>query len=95
MEEGALNGTARPGSGAPHEGAEWGKGWGRLFPDEEIGDWANRKALELRGGRGRGLPAGRRPVGAGLSGVGRGWGYGARGPGPVCRPTELDPRDTG
>ena len=45
MEEGALNGTARPGSGAPHEGAEWGKGWGWLFPAEEIRDWANRKVV--------------------------------------------------
>lgn len=31
-------------------------------------------------------------MGAGLSGVGRGWGYRSPGPGPVCKPTELDPQ---
>lgn len=80
-----MNGTARPGSGAPHEGAEWGKGRGGvgwLFPAEEIGDWA--KALELRGEEGGGdyLQVGG-PRGRGSQeGRGDGGGYKSPGPGP-------------
>lgn len=55
MAEGAVNGAARPGSGAPHVGAQWGKEqkWG-MFPAEGIRDCANWKGLELRGQEGGG-----------------------------------------
>ena len=75
------------------EGVE---GW--LFPAKEIGDWANWKGLELPGEeKGRGLPAGRRPTGAGLSGGERGWGWVQEpGAGTGCAdPLSWTSRDTG
>ena len=55
MAEGAVNGAARPGSPAPHVGAEWGREQeGGPFPAEGIRDYANWKGLELRGQEGGG-----------------------------------------
>lgn len=67
------------------------EGW--LFPAEEIGDWTNWKGLELPGEEKEGdyLQVGG-PWGRGSQEAGGDGGYRSPGPGPVCRPTELDPQ---
>lgn len=81
MEEGALNGTAGLGEGLP-TGSRVGEGVGVAVPRPKVGDWANRRALELRGEEGGGdylqveaVPRGRLSGG----GEGMGVGTGARG----------------
>lgn len=95
MEEGALNGTARPGSGAPHEGAEWGKGRGGGCSQpkrSETGLIGRRWSCGGTKGVGITCRSAAHGGGAVRRGEGMGVGTGARGQGRVCRTTELDPQ---
>ena len=98
MEESALNRAAGPGSGAPHVGAEWGRGPEGGGRSQRRGSATGLigRGWSCGGRKGEGITCGSAAHGGGAPRRGscreRGWGYRSPGPGAGagCRLTELD-----